>query len=1094
MKKLLKKITAFALALAIVSAPIYSPEKYPEINNVSAANTTDGSELRYVDGEITFLYTVTNGEAEIRKGMSTDRSLPYWMIDIFDSVEIPDTIDGYPVTSIADYAFYELKYDNISLPDSIKKIGDNALGIYSPDDPDTVFSFPESTEEIGAYPFKNFYGKKIIIPEKVSKLSTEAMALPENDAYVDMETDKVYYEIAEGNPYFYQENGAILSADDSVLYYYFTETHKEKYVVPEKTKEICARAFACADTDEIVLPDSIEKIGNRAFIHSTVQKINIPDKIKNIPRRAFKGCSKLSDISLPDGIISIDTEAFANCRSLGKISLGSSLEKIDPSAFTNAKAASFEVSSGCKYYSSEDGVLFDKKKETLLLFAKNSLISSYEIPDTVKTISSNSFSEADSLKKISIPESVTTIEDSAFQGCTSLASCSLPSGLKTIQIKTFENCSSLSEISIGNQTENIEDYAFKGTAISSIEIPKSVKYLPTNVFSECRKLKNIYVSSGTFGLSKYNAPNGAAVSLTDIDEVTVVDGVIFSKDMKTLINFSTLNSDYPPISYYTSYKKYEIPSGVTEIAENAFSDSSVYGVVLPDTLLKIDDHAFYNCTMLETVDFNNTSPEIGKGVFYGCSSLYSFQLPENISVIPEDTFSECTNIYSAALPDSTVKLLRGSMPCTISQIYIPASVTYIDEEAFNTSTLGLICAPEGSYAEKFANEHNIEFVSDTDNDLNGDVNGDGNTNIVDLITLKSVLLNQNDSIKASPDITKDGKVTVLDAVKLTDILHGKPILKGFKDIKTCIEPVLNEEFEYSRKYWGTFITTQDEINNLFADCFKDSKEAAQYAEKYGKYLDDYVLYINIECSHSFTFKADIYSLNNRMLYAATVPGSSCSESFIISVMVPRSLYNNQNVSFCYDDTRNRAAKPVIYLYPEEKTDINVQVMLDDTSEFTYTYPEYPEKTGWTVTAEPDSTLKDASGKEYPYLFWEADTPMKFDMSEGFVVRGDETKEFLTEKLQYLGLSQKEYDDFLEYWLPKMQDNNYNLIKFQTEDYEKMAKLVITPEPESVQRVFMTFKALDEWIYVPEQELTPFERHGYTVIEWGGSELMNTKIF
>ncbi len=181
-----------------------------------------------------------------------------------------------------------------------------------------------------------------------------------------------------------------------------------------------------------------------------------------------------------------------------------------------------------------------------------------------------------------------------------------------------------------------------------------------------------------------------------------------------------------------------------------------------------------------------------------------------------------------------------------------------------------------------------------------------------------------------------------------------------------------------------------------------------------------------------------------------------------------------------------AAKPVIYLYPEERMEVNVK--LDFNGELGCTYPAYSEN-GWTVTANPDGTLiNSADGREYSYLFWDGISNVDYDISNGFVVKGEDTEKFLQEKLAYMGLTPKEYNEFIVYWLPLMQDNKYNLIAFQGETYTENAELEITPAPDSVLRVFMAFKPLDKPIEIEEQQLSTFERHGFTVVEWGGAEI------
>lgn len=181
-------------------------------------------------------------------------------------------------------------------------------------------------------------------------------------------------------------------------------------------------------------------------------------------------------------------------------------------------------------------------------------------------------------------------------------------------------------------------------------------------------------------------------------------------------------------------------------------------------------------------------------------------------------------------------------------------------------------------------------------------------------------------------------------------------------------------------------------------------------------------------------------------------------------------------------------KPVIYLYPEVET--QVQVELDYTGEFTCTYPSYGN--GWDVIASPDGKLiSSENGKEYSYLFWEGKSGHKWDIKEGFVVKGENTADFLQEKLSLLGLTPKEYNEFIVYWLPKMEGNNFNLIHFAEEEYQSLAKLHITPTPQTIIRVFMVCKALDDAIDIPTQTLTPQKREGFTVIEWGGTDITHS---
>ena len=127
-------------------------------------------------------------------------------------------------------------------------------------------------------------------------------------------------------------------------------------------------------------------------------------------------------------------------------------------------------------------------------------------------------------------------------------------------------------------------------------------------------------------------------------------------------------------------------------------------------------------------------------------------------------------------------------------------------------------------------------------------------------------------------------------------------------------------------------------------------------------------------------------------------------------------------------------------------------------------------------------------KEYSYIYWESDSEPEYDWSRGYVVAGSETRAFLQEILPQMGLIPEEYNDFIDYWQPRMQKNAYNLITFQTTCYTDAAKMRIDPQPDSVLRIFMAYKAVDGPVDVAAPEIIPFERKGFTVVEWGGAEV------
>ena len=179
-------------------------------------------------------------------------------------------------------------------------------------------------------------------------------------------------------------------------------------------------------------------------------------------------------------------------------------------------------------------------------------------------------------------------------------------------------------------------------------------------------------------------------------------------------------------------------------------------------------------------------------------------------------------------------------------------------------------------------------------------------------------------------------------------------------------------------------------------------------------------------------------------------------------------------------------KPIIYLYPEKTTELSVK--LGKSENITCSYPKY--NNGWNVIANTDGTLIDKNtGRKLYSLYWEGIHSEPYNLEEGFVVKGNNTIEFLEEKLAILGLTEIEAEEFIVYWLPKLQENKYNYIRFATMDeINKNMPLEFSVEPDTIIRVLMQFKGLEKPIEVQEQKLEAPERAGFVAVEWGGTEI------
>ena len=191
-------------------------------------------------------------------------------------------------------------------------------------------------------------------------------------------------------------------------------------------------------------------------------------------------------------------------------------------------------------------------------------------------------------------------------------------------------------------------------------------------------------------------------------------------------------------------------------------------------------------------------------------------------------------------------------------------------------------------------------------------------------------------------------------------------------------------------------------------------------------------------------------------------------------------------------------KPVVYVYPEEEQGLTMTIDVKGTLDMVYPAPERQVQTeegtraSWTISAAPDGTLTDASGRSYPYVFWEG--PVRQDTPErGFIVAREDAVPFLEEKLGQLGLSDKEAADFITYWAPRIRANEYTFVSFDASSYAQQVTYSFADEsgnqvvPDTFIRVFMTIRAADANEVVTPQVFGPTPtRSGFTAVEWGGA--------
>lgn len=176
------------------------------------------------------------------------------------------------------------------------------------------------------------------------------------------------------------------------------------------------------------------------------------------------------------------------------------------------------------------------------------------------------------------------------------------------------------------------------------------------------------------------------------------------------------------------------------------------------------------------------------------------------------------------------------------------------------------------------------------------------------------------------------------------------------------------------------------------------------------------------------------------------------------------------------------AKPVVYLYPKQETNVSVRV----GAEVTVSEPKY-ESDGWQgVVARPNGLLT-YRGEQYNSLFWEGYGVGAYPgITSGTVVKRDQAATTMRYQLAQQGLNNKEIVDFMEFWEPRVPNKPYiRLTWLDTHQMEAVAPLRVSPKPDTLLRVFLDMDGYDWLINLPAQKLTKKERRGFTVVEWGG---------
>lgn len=372
------------------------------------------------------------------------------------------------------------------------------------------------------------------------------------------------------------------------------------------------------------------------YSNTSADVLTIPDDVRVISKQAFENvCVK--EVILPAGLESIADEAFKN----------STLRKID---LTNVKAMGDRV-----FEFSELREVTYSKHMTYVpeMCFKDSKLAAFEIPKQVTALKTGCFENTNlktidlsgiitldnsiffnclSLREIILPETITEIPDNFCLRCQCLEKIDL-SHVKAIGTNAFSGCSNLNT---GSLSAKIYQYAFEGTAIRHLEI-KDISKIHEGAYRCCDKLESVTISGNGI------IPSELFAECSRLKNVTINEGI-------TIIGESAFRE--------TVIKKLVLPSTVIAVNDNAFAYcGQLEKAVLDERLDSIGCQAFMNTTLLSEINIPDKVEHIGSKCF-SYSGIKNVKLPKNdfFTVIYDKTFFECANLEEVILPDSIYKI------------------------------------------------------------------------------------------------------------------------------------------------------------------------------------------------------------------------------------------------------------------------------------------------------------------------------------------------------------------------------------------------------------------------------------------------------